>query len=65
MAGLEPGWLKREFEDIEALERAHTKIMRADDSRRRNGYTQPSSIEFTVPELKALAYMVRLVGVAK
>jgi hypothetical protein len=65
VSGLEPGWLQREFKDIDALERAQKKIMLADAARRRNGYTQPSNIEFTTPELKALAYMVRCVGVAK
>ena len=61
-AKLEPGWLKKQMADIAALQRAHKKIIRADDARRRNGYTQPCSIELTVSELSALAHMIRLTG---
>lgn len=58
-AKLEPGWLSREFKDIEALRAAQAKITNAAAAARINGYTQPSSLEFTVPELRALAYMIR------
>jgi len=48
------------MDDIAALERANDKIILAESKIRQNGYTQPMSIEFTVPEIKALAYMARL-----
>ncbi len=58
---LKPGWLAQQMRDIEALSRAHKKIVRADDKARSDGPTQqPVDIKFTIPELRALAYMVRV-----
>jgi hypothetical protein len=60
MATLEPGWLKKEFDSIEALERARGKIVKAAKAARDNGRTRPVSIEFTIAELRELAYAARL-----
>lgn len=60
MAELKPGWLKEEFDSIAALERARMKIVRAARTARDNGRTQPVSIEFTIAELRELAYAARL-----
>lgn len=57
---LDPGWLKREMDDVAAWDRANRKIVAAANKAKKNGYTQPLSIEFTIPELRALAYMARV-----
>lgn len=56
---LEPGWLEKQFADIAALRAAQAKIDTAATKARINGYTQPTTLEFTIPELRALAYMNR------
>lgn len=58
---LKPGWLEREFKAIDDLRSAQAKIDRAAHGARINGYTQPTTIEFTIPELRALAYLNKFV----
>lgn len=62
---VDTGWLKRQFDDTEALQRAQQKLVRAYDRARRNGYTQPMSIEFTMPELRAIASVARVCFVSE
>ena len=62
---LEQDWPKLQMDDVVALKTAYQKITKRANLARRNGYTQPILIEFTIPELQAMAYMVRLSSLEK
>lgn len=58
-ADLDPGWLERQLADAAALDRAHRKIVREANRVQKNGLVLPVSIEFTIPELRAIAALAR------
>lgn len=65
-ANLEEGWLKRQMDDVAALDRAYRKLIaagnsnRSNRSNRRHGGTGVTTVRFSSAEIQAIAYMAKL-----
>jgi hypothetical protein len=59
-AELEPGWLKKQMDDVEALFSGYQKIVDGATTARKHGFTSTFGLELSIAELNALAYMARV-----